>query len=180
MNSDMMRAGELLSSRGYSCVLMREGSTFTSYERGVKPLLKWLDSGFDFSGYFAADKVVGRGAAFLYIHLRVRGVYARVMSLSARDLLWQNGIAVVCDNYTEHIINRTGDGICPFEAIVENITDMDEAKALIYHKARELFGSWEGEAIEEVLPAAAGSLSSILGELLGDKPMEIIPLMEDV
>lgn len=137
MNQDMMTAAQLLFSGNYTCVMCRSGVCFTSEERGIKPLLNWLDSGTDFSGFFAADQIVGSAAAFLYIHLRIRGVYAKTMTIRARDILFANGIAVQCDNYVETIINRQGTGPCPFESAVENTFDPIEALPKIY-KAYEM------------------------------------------
>ena len=55
----------------------------TSTERGVKPLLQWLDGENRVKGFSAVDKVVGRAAAFLYVLLEVKEVYAGVMSEGA-------------------------------------------------------------------------------------------------
>lgn len=55
----------------------------TSTERGVKPLLQWLDGENSVKGFSAVDKVVGRAAAFLYVLLEVKEVYAGVMSEGA-------------------------------------------------------------------------------------------------
>lgn len=45
---------------------MCKGSTiYISTERGVKPLIDRIDDGTDLQGFSAADKVVGKAAAFL-------------------------------------------------------------------------------------------------------------------
>ena len=63
---DLENAKKILSDGSYTCVLCKGKDTVSSSFRGVKPLLDLLDSGKDFSGYSAADKVVGRATAFLY------------------------------------------------------------------------------------------------------------------
>lgn len=85
MKTDAERAMEQLAVGGWTAVLCRDGELFVSRERGVKPLLDWLDSGRDFRGFSAADKVVGKAAAFLYVLLGVREVRAPVMSGGAAE-----------------------------------------------------------------------------------------------
>ena len=87
-------AREILTENGYTAVLCSEGEVYHSTERGVKPLIGFLESGKNFSGFYAADKTVGLGAAHIYILLRVRSVFATVISSSARALLESAGIAV--------------------------------------------------------------------------------------
>ena len=92
MNSNLTRAIEQLNSGVCTCVLCKEDIVCTSTERGVKPLLNWLDRGVDLHGFSAADKVVGKAAAFLYVLLGVKEVYAPVMSESAIYTLAGNGV----------------------------------------------------------------------------------------
>ena len=65
MFHDTQQALQILDSRQLTCVVCRENLVYTATERGVKPLLSWLDNGPSLVGFCAADRVVGRGAAFL-------------------------------------------------------------------------------------------------------------------
>lgn len=132
--SDLERAKAVLTSDSYTCALCREASTYTSFERGVKPLVAWLESGIDLHGFSAADKVVGKGAAFLYVLLGIKALYACVISMPALALLQQYGISVEYGTKTPHIINRKGDGICPFEEAVMDIDDAEIAYRAIRRK----------------------------------------------
>lgn len=138
MNTNLLKARNLLESGNYTCVVCRDELVYTTQKRGVAPLLDWLDSGLDLSGFSAADRVVGRGAAFLYCLLGVREVYARVMSRPAAEVLNAYGIEAQADTFADGIINRTGTGPCPFEAAVLNIQDAREALAAIRNKRRQL------------------------------------------
>jgi hypothetical protein len=89
---DMENAQRLLKEGGYTCVACRDGVVYTATRRGVRPLLNWLDEGVDLMGAAVADKVVGRGAAFLYRLLGVRSVYGGVMSVAAVKVLRAGGI----------------------------------------------------------------------------------------
>ena len=111
--TELEHARQCLQSGDYTCVLCKGKTVHTSTERGVKPLLRWIASGEDFSGFSAADKVVGKGAAFLYVRLGVKAVYATVISKSAWQVLQTHEIPVECGQIVENIINRKGDGICP-------------------------------------------------------------------
>ena len=66
MNSDLLKAKKMLHEGGYTCVLCKSDKVYTSNERGVKPLLNWLDSNINLNDFCAADKVIGKAAAFLY------------------------------------------------------------------------------------------------------------------
>lgn len=129
--TDMETARGLLESGEYTCVIARGGEVHTATQRGVKPLLAWVEEGRDFSGFCAADRVVGRGAAFLYCLLRVERVYAQVMSTPAARVLEAYGIAWECGREVSGIINRRGDGPCPFEAAVMDISGPEDALAAI-------------------------------------------------
>lgn len=135
---NLLKARNLLESGNYTCVVCREDTLYTTSHRGVAPLLEWLDSGTDLTGFSAADRVVGRGAAFLYCLLGVKEVHARVMSRPALDVLGAYGITASADTFVEGIINRTGTGPCPFEAAVMNIHDAKTALDAIRHKRRQM------------------------------------------
>lgn len=132
--SDLNKAKALLTEGGYTCVLCRGDVIYTATARGVKPLVDWLDSGLDLRGFSAADKVVGRATAFLYVLLGVREVHALVMSAPAKEALEAGGIAASCGREVAGIINRRGDGPCPFEDAVLGITDPTEALTAIRKK----------------------------------------------
>lgn len=138
MDNNLLKAREILQSGDYTCVVCRENTVYSTTQRGVAPLLDWLDAGTDLSGFSAADRVVGRGAAFLYCLLKVKAVYARVMSHPAAAVLKAYGIQAYADTFVEGIINRTGTGPCPFEAAVMDIDNAQEALAAIRNKRIQL------------------------------------------
>ena len=134
----LKKAKECLLSGEYTCVLYKEDALITSTRRGVSPLVKWLEAGDDFNGYYAADKVVGKATAFLYVLLGVTAVYARVISEPALEVLKTYEIEVVYDTVVEHIINRQGDGICPFEAAILTVDTAETAYKMILDKMKEM------------------------------------------
>lgn len=135
--SDIGRARARLSEGSYTCVMCRGEETLTSAERGVRPLLSWLSDGTG-EGFSAADKVVGAGAAFLYVLLGVQEVYAEVMSEPALEVLTRHGIKAEFGALCENIINRRGNGICPIEQAVQGISDPSEALKAIKERLKTL------------------------------------------
>lgn len=138
MNADLIIAMETFNTGEYTAVLCKGDLTYTSMERGVKPLVAWIDSGIDLTGFSAADKIVGKAAAFLYVLLGVKGVYAQVISEAAIKVFAENGIDCQFDISVKNIINRAGTGICPMEETVENISSPFEALTAVKLKLTQL------------------------------------------
>ena len=134
----LSKAKEMLESGGYTCVLTDGNSLYTSMLRGVKPLVQFLDQNIVPPGFYAADKVVGRATAYLYVLLGIRELYAQVISEPAADVLREKGIQIHYGQMVPNIINRRGDGICPFEEAVMKICEADEAYTAVLQKMREL------------------------------------------
>ena len=127
-----------LEQENYTCVLTDGERFFTSRERGVKPIVEFIASKSLPKGLFAADKVVGKATAYLYILLEIKSLYAKVISKPALKALVENGIEVKYESIVDNIINRKGDGICPFEMAVLKINDANEAYTAILDKMIEL------------------------------------------
>ena len=138
VDAELNRAKTLLEQLNCTCVLCRGAEVHTSDRRGVAPLLDFLDSGRSYSGFYAADKVVGKATAFLYCLLGVQGVYAQIMSLPASQVLAEQGIFFACDTLVEGIRNRTDTGPCPMETATAGSTDPDTALKAIRETLRRL------------------------------------------
>lgn len=141
MNESINKAKDLLIKGGYTCVICKQNTTVTSTERGVKPLIGLLDEGTDVSGAFAADKVVGKGAAFLYVLLGVKEVFAGVISVPAEQVFIKYGIAYGYATKVEAIRNRTDTGFCPMESAVKDIDDPAAALTALKKKVAEMGGA---------------------------------------
>ena len=122
---------------GYSCLLAKENEKIFSFEKGVKPLFVFLQSGKDFTNFIAYDKVVGKATAFMYILLKVKEVNALVISEPALSLLKENNICVKYEKKVVNIINRKGDDLCPFEKLVLEINEPKTALELITRQLKE-------------------------------------------
>lgn len=170
--SDLSKAKRILTEGAHTCVLCRGDAVYTADDRGVKPLVDWLDSGLDLRGFSAADKVVGRATAFLYVLLGVRAVHALVMSTPAKEALTAGGIEADCDREVGGIINRRGDGPCPFEDAVLGITDPMEAltairkKQLLMRQPPEIAAHTKGKDFTLDSTGLSGSTVAIFDEFV--------------
>ena len=135
---DLSDVKKILLEEDFTCVLGRGEELLTSKQRGIAPLVAWLDTGRDFGGFVAADKIVGRAAALLYVSMGVKNIYAAVLGKDALQVLQENRIAAEYGVLAEHIVNRAGDGICPMERAVEGISDPSEARRVLSRKVADL------------------------------------------
>ena len=138
MDNNTLKAKNILLENGYTCVLCCDNEEYHSNLRGVKPLLDFLESGKDFSGFVAADKTVGAGAAHLYALLSVKEVWANIISDAGKKVLLENNITVFCETQVPYIINRKGDGMCPIETAVKDITSSQKALKVIKQTLKTL------------------------------------------
>ena len=141
---DMKKAQRRLVESGCTCAICFDDKMWESRERGVKPLLLWLEEERIPRGFFAADKVVGRAAAFLYVLLGARAVWADVISEPACEVLHEAGIHYEAAHIVPAIRNRTNTGFCPMETSVLGITDPQAALVAIKNKLRELSQQQKG------------------------------------
>lgn len=138
---DSEQALAVLRAEDCTCVLCRGEQVIRSHQRGVRPLLGWVREGKEKTGFGAADKVVGRAAAFLYVLLKIRELHACVLSIPAKEVLEAHGIPVTYDLLVDRIRNRSGDGFCPMEQAVRDVIDPGEALEKIERTLRELQAS---------------------------------------
>lgn len=137
MSENLLKAITELNN-GYTCALCRDDDIYTTTQRGVKPLLDWIKLKTDLKGFSAADKVVGKAAAFLYILLGISEIYALVISDAACAVFERFGIPAKYEKRVEYIINRDGSGKCPMEQAVWDITSPEAALDAIKKRSAEL------------------------------------------
>lgn len=138
MNQDLETAKELLRQQALTCAVCRGPLRVTASQRGVRPLLTWLEAGTDLKGASAADKVVGKAAAMLYCLLGLRAVHAGVISQGALEVLERHGIEASYDTLVPYIENRDKTGLCPMEEATLPLSDPAQAPAAIRKKLQLL------------------------------------------
>jgi len=126
---------EELESARLSLLIYRDGEVvFSSAGGGIRPLLDAVDAlGREgLRGSIVVDKVVGRAAALLAVYMGAAEVHAALISAGAKKVLRRSGIRFHFHRETPAIRSRDGAGLCPFERIVQGISDAEEA----YRKIR--------------------------------------------
>ena len=135
---NLEKAKMLLVKTDSTCVLCNGEIILTDKRRGVRPLLDLLEGDANVAGFAAADKVVGKAAAYLYCLLNIKCLYAQVISQPALDVLTKTGIQIEYDQLVPAIQNRTKDGFCPMESAVLKINTPEEALRAIYDALEQL------------------------------------------
>lgn len=134
--NDLKRAINSLDE--HSVCLCKGESIIFSDKRGVLPLVGFISEGVDLSGFSAADKVVGKAAAMLFIKAGVTSIYAKTLSKSAEAVFNRYGVKYSYNELTDKIINRDGTDICPMEKAVADISDPNAAYIAIVNKLNSL------------------------------------------
>lgn len=94
-------------------------------------MMDWIAEGIDLTGYSAADIVVGKAAAMLFVKSGIAAIYAKTISRSAKAYLESHGVSLSYGTLTEYIINREGTDICPMEKTVLATDDAAEGYRLL-------------------------------------------------
>ena len=81
---------------------------------------------------------MGRAEVLLNIRLGVSEVHAMLISKGAKDLLLKYGIGFQFQEETDAIKMRDGIIYCPFERLVQGISDPEEAYVEIKAKLGEM------------------------------------------
>ena len=119
---------------GHTICLCREGKCLFSEKRGISPMMDFIAEGKDLSGYSVADLVVGKAAALLFIKCKIKAVFAKTISESAKRVLELHGVGYEYETLTEKIINRDGTDICPMEKAVTGTDDVEEAYLILRNR----------------------------------------------
>jgi hypothetical protein len=92
------------------------GVIFQSTRKGIAPLMEYIETyGSSQGDIITCDRVVGNAAALLLRKAGCKTVYSVIGSKFAEETLQLFDIKYVFLSVVPYIINRTGDGMCPFE-----------------------------------------------------------------
>jgi len=120
-----MELRDTLLEKNYSIVA---SNGYFSYDSGIRPVIDRINEKEDyFKGLEVADKIIGKASAMLLSLSGVKKVHAIVLSQAGKDIFEKYGVEYSCDELTDYIVNRKGDGMCPMEMTVKDIDDLREA-----------------------------------------------------
>ena len=134
MNDYTLYAKKHIEEASCTLVYCNEKEVKTSGVRGVMPLFSLVQAKGSMSGFYCADKVVGKAAAFMYALLKPEELYAFVLSEKAETVLKKYGVKYYYGKLVPFIKNRKGDGFCPMEAATENAESPGEAFEILREK----------------------------------------------
>lgn len=136
MHPDLENCKAILENENLTCVVKQGDKVLKTTDRGIKPFMQWIESSENLRGAVAADKVVGKAAAFLMEKAGISAAYAAVLSEPAEDVLKAAGIEYKFTHLVPRIQNRKGDGLCPMESAVMEIENAETAFAALREKLR--------------------------------------------
>ena len=132
---------DALEESGMNLLVFSGGEVvFSSDERGIAPLLEAIDAigGERLGDLVTADRIVGRAAVLLNVYLGAREVHAVLLSAGAKGLLLEWGVPFEFREETDAIKIRDGVIFCPFERLVQGVSDPAEAYDRIRARMAEL------------------------------------------
>ena len=130
---------ERLKEGGYSFVLYKDGEWSTSEKRGIAPIMELLRENKELlKGAYVADKVIGKAAALLLIEGGISYLHTQVISEHAIEVLRMSNIEFEYQSLVPYIVNRAGDGMCPMEETVLEVTDSTKAYKLLQEKIKKM------------------------------------------
>lgn len=131
---------DVLEDSGMNLLVFSGGDVvFSSDEKGIAPLLEAIDviGGEGLGDLVTADRIVGRAAVLLNVYLGAREVHAVLISAGAKGLLLERGIPFEFREETDVIKMRDGVIFCPFERLVQGVSDPVEAYDMIRARMAE-------------------------------------------
>ena len=131
---------QLVNSKNNLMVFSGDELVLQSQGRGIAPLIEAIDTlgRENLIGVATADRVVGKAAALLNLYMGAVEVHAGVISSGAKALLSGHGVQYQFLEETDVVKAKDGVVFCPFEKLVWDVSDPEEAHALIRARLAEL------------------------------------------
>ena len=128
-----------LDEGNYSCVIYKNGEMKTGTQRGVLDLYGMVKNKDSFlKGASMADKIVGKGAAYLMVLGGIKELRTHVICTPALQLLQKHNVKVTFDEEVDYIINRSKTDWCPLEKRVKECRTPEEAWPVIEQFVHDL------------------------------------------
>lgn len=127
---------DVLEKSGNSLMIYKDRVLlFESDLGGIRPHLKAINEhGGDLEGTLMVDKILGRAAAFLVVYSKAAEAITNIVSTPGKQVLEANHLKFSYLEEVAHIKMKDGVIFCPFESMVQGISDPAEAYAAIVEK----------------------------------------------
>jgi len=129
-----------LEEKGLSLLVYRDGEVvYSGSGQGVGPLLNALETigKKKLQGSLVVDKIIGRAAAFLIAYMEAAEAHAITLSVTAREVLQKYGLKYQFRHEVPVVRGKDGAPLCPFERLVQDVDDAEEAYKKIKAKMAE-------------------------------------------
>lgn len=137
-SKNLSKAIKIFTEEKHECVCIGDDITLTSDTKGISFLFGNVQKKIIFKNGAVADKIVGKAAAYLFVLLGVKSIYAEVVSESAVPVLEKYKIEYKYNILTKYILNRRGDDMCPMEKAVKNATSPKEAFDCLFKELNKI------------------------------------------
>ena len=127
---------DVLEKSGNSLMIYKDRVLlFESDLGGIRPHLKAINEhGGDLEDTLMVDKILGRAAAFLVVYSKAAEAITNIVSTPGKQVLEANHLKFSYREEVAHIKMKDGVIFCPFESMVQGISDPVEAYAAIVEK----------------------------------------------
>ncbi|MGL5964397.1 MAG: DUF1893 domain-containing protein [Fusobacteriaceae bacterium] len=128
--------------KGISLRAKKDGKViFTSDKLGVLPAYQFYKKDLEFTkDSEIEDKVTGKGSAMLLSSAGCKKIKTGLISEEAFEILEKNKIKVEYIEIVSYIINRTGDGKCPVETMLEGLDNLEQGLPKIEKFLKKIWG----------------------------------------
>ena len=118
-----------IREKGFALSVVKDGKTMLqSKTPGVSALVTAIEKDRQsFRGASAADKVLGRAAAMLFVYSEVKCLFALLASQDAIVTLERFGMPFECEKTVAKILNRNQTSTCPFESLIQDVENPQDA-----------------------------------------------------
>ncbi len=136
IQEDLAVAKKILLEKDVSIVLVKYGKIWKEKKgMGIKPILELIEEmGKELSEYVIGDRILGRASAFLCRYAKVQAVYSPQATKTAIAILILGGIPCQIDQMIPFIKNRNGTGMCPFEDLLKDVEEPNDAYKILKEK----------------------------------------------
>jgi hypothetical protein len=130
---DIELARQVITNEEVSIVVVKYNKIWKKKkDHGLKPLLDIIEEmGEDLQGAIIGDKILGRASSLLCRYAKVAGVYSPQGTKTGIALLIMGGVPCQIDKMIPKIQNKDGSDLCPFEKMLEGITEPEQAYEIL-------------------------------------------------
>lgn len=157
MVSDEIQAGlklvrDILNTSDVSVVVVKNNQVLTKKKgAGIKPIIYAIEElGENIHESILGDRILGKASSLLCRYAKIKAVYSPQATKTAIALLIKGSIPVQVDHIIPYVTNRDRSGLCPFEKMLENITEPEIAYNILTKIIKTDFNTAQQAVIDPI------------------------------